>query len=118
VNRKGITSAPIQANINFDMDDLDYLGEVTGTAVQHYVLGIPYGRTSYNYGVVYNQFMGLQVQIPHKRVYSQALFNAISTRPDADFILPMASETKTNFMFLGRKETVTLKGKAFKIKSK
>jgi hypothetical protein len=118
VNRRSIPSAPLNATVNFTMDDLEYLGEIEGTAVQNYVLGIPYGRTNYNYGRVLNQFMGMPVPTMHKRVVSQALYTAMSLKPDADFILPLASETKTNFLFLGRKETVTVKAKAFKIKSK
>jgi hypothetical protein len=118
VNRKSISSAPLNATVNFTMDDLEYLGEIQGTATQNYVLGIPYGRTNYNYGRVLNQFMGMPVQTIQRRVISQALYTAMSQKGNADFILPLSSETKTDFLFLGRKETVTVKAKAFRIKSK
>ena len=49
---------------------------------------------------------------------NNATYDALLSKPDADFILPISVETKTSRVFLGKTKKVTLRGKAFKIKTK
>jgi hypothetical protein len=51
------------------------------------------------------------------RGYNNALYDALMAKPDADFVLPVSFIVETKRMFLGRMETVTIKGRAFKIKT-
>ena len=46
------------------------------------------------------------------------MWDALQQKPDADFLLPMSVEKKTNRMFLGSKKTYSVRAKAFKIKNK
>ena len=108
VSRPG---APLNVQINFDMDDLDYIGEVTGTAEQHYLFGLPFGGRKYYTGVIGNGFA-------LDRAMNNAVYDALLSKPDADFILPISIETKTSRVFLGSTKKVTVRGKAFKIKTK
>ncbi|MBL4656566.1 MAG: hypothetical protein JKX73_01090 [Flavobacteriales bacterium] len=103
--------APLNVQVNFGMDDLDYIGEVTGTAEQHYLFGLPYGGRKYYVGVVDGGF-------PLDRAMNNALYDALLSKPDADFILPRSVETKTSSVFLGKTKKITIRGKAFKIKTK
>lgn len=107
--------APLQANVVFQSSDLEYIGEVTGTATQYYVLGIPYGGRRY-----YTANTGgfLTSPISFDRAYNNALYDALSQKPDADFVLPVSSEKVVDQSFLGKKVTLKVRAKAFKIKSK
>lgn len=109
--KKSIPGAALNVQVNLDMDDLDYIGEVTGTAEQRYVLKMPMGGRKYYIGVIGNGFAV-------DRAMNNALYDALLTKPDADFILPVSVETKSTYVFLGSKKKVTIKGKAFKIKTK
>jgi len=107
---------PVNVQINFDMDDLEYLGTVTGSASQHYALGIAFGGRKYYEGVVY---MPGQFAIGgFDRATKNALYDALLSKPDADFILPVSMERKDQKVFLGKMRQITIRGKAFKIKSK
>lgn len=118
MHRKSIPVAPVNVQVLFQMQDLEYIGDVTGTATQSYVLGMPYGGRRYTTGVAAPQ-TGVALPInTANRGYNNALYDALSSKPDADFLLPISFETKTDQMFLGRQVTITLRAKAFKIKSK
>ena len=116
MNSKMINSAPIITQVQITMNDLEYVGDVTGTATQSYVFGLPYGGRRYMVGSVGNGFLGGIV--PSDRAVANASYDALMQKPDADFVLPFAGSVTTNFMFLGKKKTVTLRAKAFKIKTK
>ncbi len=111
VTQRSTPGARLNVQVNFDMEDLDYIGEVSGTAEQNYLFGLPYGGRKYYTGVIGN---GLALD----RAMNNALYDALLSKPDADFILPVSVESKTSRAFLGRTKKVTIRGKAFKIKSK
>lgn len=118
-NRKTIASAPINAQVNLTMEDMEYLGEVTGTSTQSYVLGvIPVGGRRYHQGATTTQGFGFPVSLPRLRGINNAVYDALNSKPDADFVLPFATNRTINYMFLGRKETVTVRAKAFKLRVK
>jgi hypothetical protein len=48
MKQKAVPLTPINAQINFDMDDLEFIGDVTGSTTQSYLLGvIAYGGRKY-----------------------------------------------------------------------
>jgi len=99
-----------------DMNDLDYIGEVTGTAEQHYFLGLPYGGRKYYSGSV--TFTGLPgIGGSFDRGFNNAMYDALMSKPDADFVLPSSTEVKVQRVFLGSTKRFTIKGKAYKIKT-
>ena len=113
---KMVTVTPINTQVNLTMSDLDYVGEVTGTATQNYVLGLPYGGRRYYVGSVGQGMLGGIV--PTDRAVANATYDALMQKPDADFVMPFAAETKTQRQFLGSRKTITIRAKAFKIKVK
>ena len=112
-----VPSSPITTQINLDFDNLEYIGEATGKSEQTYLLGfIPIGNRTYQYASV-NTFGTLGANLPQKRGYNNALFDAIDANLFCDFILPVSYSVNVIPMFLGRKEYITVKVKSFKIKS-
>ena len=107
--------AAVNVQVNFDMDDLEYIGEATGTAEQHYFLGMAYGGRKYYSGQVYmpGQFSmgGLD------RAVKNAMYDALMSKPDADIVLPFTFETKEQKVFLGKLKKITIRCKAFKLKT-
>jgi len=116
MREKAVPLTPINAQIIFEMADLEFIGDVTGTTTQSYVFGIPYGGRLNHRGTALSQG-GIGVAFPSNRGYNNALYDALMSQPDADFILPVSYERTIERQFLGRKETLTLRAKAFKIKS-
>jgi hypothetical protein len=114
MRNKTISGAQIEARVNFQSSDLEYVGEVSGTATQYYILGIPYGGRRYHTAST----GGLLGGVNFDRAYNNALYDALNQKPDADFVLPISSESTTNQAFLGRKVTLNVRAKAFKIKAK
>ncbi len=115
LRNKSIAGAQIEARVNFQSSDLEYVGEVTGTATQYYILGIPYGGRKWHSASTGNALINTQAL---DRAYNNALYDALNQKPDADFVLPLSSESVTNQAFLGRKVTLNVRAKAFKIKAK
>lgn len=115
MNNKSIAGAQLDARVNFDRSDLEYVGEVTGTATQHYILGIPYGGRRFHTASTSGAVINTQA---FDRAYNNALYDALSQKPDADFVLPLASESTTNMAFLGKRVTLKVRAKAFKLKTK
>ena len=119
LRQKAIPLAPMNVQVEFTMDDLEYIGDVTGVTTQSYVFGIiPYGGRQYHRGVLLSQGALGGVQLPRTRGYNNALYDALKEQPDADFMLPISVERTIEQQFLGRVETITLKAKAFRIKAK
>lgn len=120
MNRKSMQGAPLSVQMNITMSDLEYVGDVTGTSTQSYVLGIPYGGKRY-YSSSVDYFPASQFAIPFlgsNRGMNNAMYDAMKQRPDADFVIPFNVEEVVHQEFLGSKRTLTIKAKAFKIKSK
>ncbi|NNE55143.1 MAG: hypothetical protein HKN32_03915 [Flavobacteriales bacterium] len=117
IRQKAVPMAPLNAQVNFTMDDLEYIGDVTGSATQSYVLGfIPYGGRKYHVGAMIPQ--GFPIIIPNNRGYNNAMYDALMQKPDADFVLPVSFEIERQQQFLGNRQMLTLRCKAFKIKGK
>ena len=116
ISQKAMVQTPINAQINFDMDDLEFIGTVSGTSTQSYALGMAIGGRKYHSASFIGQ--GFAIQLPPSRGYQNALYDALSQLPDADFVLPVSYNTEVDQQFLGRKEYVTLRCKAYKIKDK
>jgi hypothetical protein len=113
------TAAPqanVQAQLNFNLSDLEYIKDITGTATQSYVVGLPLGGEKYNKASVSGLAGGLINVNIRGRGYNNALYNALKSVPDADFVLPISYEVVSNRMFLGREDSVIVKVKAFKMK--
>jgi hypothetical protein len=117
MREKAVPLTPINAQINFEMADLEFIGDVTGTTTQEYFLNIPYGGRLYHQGTVLGQG-GIGITVPRNRGYNNAMYDALMSQPDADLILPVSFERTVEQQFLGRKEILTVRAKAFKIKSK
>lgn len=110
---KSTPVAPVNVQVNVTMDDLEYVGEVTGTSTQSYLLGrIAIGGRRNHAGQV-----GGTIGLPQTRGVNNALYDALQTQPDADFVLPVSVETVKDVMFLGNKTTYTVRAKAYKIKA-
>ncbi len=116
MHRKAVPLTPINAQINFDMDDLEYMGDVTGQSEQSYVLFLPYGGRRYHAGSLMPQ--GFSIALPNNRGYNNALYDALQQKPDADLVLPVSFEVTTYQQFLGRRDVLQIRFKAYKIKSK
>lgn len=119
--QKSMNTAPVNVQMNITMADMDYVGEVTGTATQSFVLGIPYGGRKYYYPLAGFAGQGpveTNYSLTHNRGIDNAMWDALQQHPDADFLLPISVEVKKNQEFLGSKRTYTVRAKAFKIKAK
>ena len=115
---KSVPISPIHTQINLSMDNLEFLGEITGTATQSYVLGLPYGGKKYRIpNLVSPGAISVDTKRYTDRGYNNALFDALMSKPDADFVLPISTTIERKQMFLGREDLITVKGKAFKIKT-
>ena len=117
IQQKTIPSASINAQVNLTMNDLDYVGEVSGTSTQSYFLFIPYGGRKYHVAATTPQSIFGPSNLPLNRGVQNAIYDALQQKPDADFVLPMSIETTRNQMFLGSRRTVKVRAKAFKIKT-
>ncbi len=112
--RSAITTAPVNMQLNVTTSDMEYVGEVNGTASQNFVLGLPIGGRRYYAATV--GFAG-QVLPNTDRGLRNALYDALQKKPDADFVIPFAVDEEVNRMFLGSKRTYKVRAKAFKLKS-
>lgn len=113
-HRKVIPTSPMVSMINFDMDDLQYVGEVNGEAVQSYILGIPVGGERNRYYSASFNFS----PYTSTRGFRNAMYEALMQKPDADFILPVGFSVESHKGFLGRKDYIKVKAKVFTLKTK
>ncbi len=117
--KRTVPVTPMIAQVNFDMDDLQYIGEAIGTANQSYVLGLPIGGRKYHSAAMVSQLgIGLGNIIPNNRGYNNALYDALMKMPDADFVLPVSVNVTTDHQFLGRRDNLTIRFKAYRIVNK
>ncbi len=115
MRNKTIAGSTLDARVNFVSSDLEYVGEVNGTATQYYMFGLPYGGRRYHTASTGGSLLNTQ---SFDRAYNNALYDALGQKPDADFVLPLSTESTTNRAFLGKKVTLNVRAKAFKIKTK
>ncbi|HEX2395128.1 MAG TPA: hypothetical protein VHI78_07270 [Bacteroidales bacterium] len=117
VYKSSLPQAGVQAQVNIAMSDLEYVKDATGTATQSYLLGLPIGGTKYKRGFVSNS-AGELLRIPSvgERGVNSAMYDALLSVPNADFVLPVSMEVVSNKMFLGREDSIMVKVKAFRLK--
>ena len=113
VHKVNIPAAPLHSQMNFEMDDLEYVKEIDGNAVQSYFLGIPYGQeTKYKMAStssVYGQIVNL-----NNAGINNALYKALEEDDDIDFVIPVSLQVESHRMFMGRVDSVSIRLKAFK----
>ncbi|MBX7203359.1 MAG: hypothetical protein K1X77_09830 [Bacteroidia bacterium] len=118
-NRRITPVSPINTIVNMQSDDLEYVGEVTGSSEQSYVFGsLPIGGRLNHYVVVNQSGSELLSLVPMRRGVRNAVYDALNKKPDADFIIPISYEITIDRMFLGRKEKVNARVKVFRFKTK
>jgi len=117
VYKSSLPQAGVQAQVNIEMSDLEYVKDATGTATQSYIIGLPIGGTKYKRGFVSNS-AGELLRVPSvgERGVNSAMYDALISVPNADFVLPVSMEVISNRMFLGREDSITVKVKAFRLK--
>jgi hypothetical protein len=116
VYTKNIATTSVETQIQFKMEDLEYIGDVSGTATQTTLFGvIPIGGRRFHVASIGG---GGLVAVPQGRLFNNALYDALMQRENADIVLPLSSSSVRNGMFLGNKTTLTVRAKAFRIKSK
>ncbi|MCB9184152.1 MAG: hypothetical protein H6591_09555 [Flavobacteriales bacterium] len=114
VYTKTIAGTSVQTQIHFKMEDLEYIGDVSGTASQSFLFGVlPIGGRRFHVANIGNGGI-----IPNDRMTNNALYDALMQREDADFVLPLSTSAVRDQMFLGHRTTLTVRAKAFRIKSK
>ncbi len=114
VYTKTIAGTSVETQVQFRMEDLEYIGDVSGTASQSFLLGIiPIGDRRNHVANI-----GGGGLIGNNRLQNNALYDALMQREDADFVLPLSTSSVRDQMFLGHRTTLTVRAKAFRIKSK
>src|SRR5436189_801840 len=74
----------VETQVQFRMEDLEYIGDVSGTADQSFLLGfIPIGNRRYHVANI-----GGGGILPNNRLFNNALYDALMQRENADFVLP------------------------------
>lgn len=116
IHKTGITAQ--KPFIDMKWEDMEYIKDVQDTTVQSYLLGfIPIGGTRFRKGSVDANVINISA-FSRRRGMRNAIYNIIQKAPDADFVIPTYQFTRIDRMFLGKKEYITLRVKAFRIKSK
>jgi len=111
---KSIAGTSVETQVQFRMEDLEYIGDVSGTASQSFLFGIlPIGGRRFHVANI-----GSGGLLPNNRMANNALYDALMQREDADFVLPLSTSSVRDQMFLGNRTTLTVRAKAFRIKSK
>jgi len=129
MRKKIVPLASINAQLYLTMSDMEYVGEVKGTATQYKLMGFPYGGRRFHAGVASSNFTqfdlgsgGPSFYIPNlflgSRGLDNAMYDALMQKPDADFIIPVSMEREKHLLFLGSKTIYNIRGKAFKIRTK
>ena len=114
VYTKTIAGTSVETQVQFRMEDLEYIGDVSGTASQSFLLGIiPIGDRRNHVANI-----GGGGLIGNNRLQNNALYDTLMQREDADFVLPLSTSSVRDQMFLGHRTTLTVRAKAFRIKSK
>lgn len=117
LQRMSIPVAPVNVQVNLNMDDLEYIGEIEGEAEQTYLLGVIAIGNRRNVDGILLSPNGSSIQLPKRRGLANAYYDAFTSRDDIDFIMPVSVQSTANIMFLGAKEKVKVRAKAFRIKT-
>jgi hypothetical protein len=118
------SSSPVSAvttQINLTYDDLEYISDVSGTSTQSYLLGfIPVGNRTNKFGALGGNIITSTrtAGVLRNRGLNNALYNILNSKPDIDYLMPVSYSVEKQVGFLGRKEVVTIRAKAFKIRPK
>jgi hypothetical protein len=117
------TATPVSSvntQVNFLYDDLEYINDVTGTSSQTYLFGIiPIGGRRNHRGIFATNIINSPANVNlNKRGVNNALYDALASNPDADYIIPVSYKVESYIMPFGRKETLTIRAKALKIRPK
>jgi hypothetical protein len=120
IRKSAMPVSTINTQVLLNYDDLEYIGDVTGTSTQTYLFGIiPIGGRRNHQGVFAGNIISSPVAINlNRRGVNNALYDALSSRPDADYIIPVSYKVETQILFGGRKETITVRAKVVKIRPK
>lgn len=118
IQKTTIPQAGINAQLNLELEDLEYIKDATGTSVQSYIAGLPIGGKKNKQVAVSNAAGSLLNVNLNSRGLNAAMFEALESVPDADFVLPISLEVVSDRMLLGREDSLIVKVKAFKLKVK
>ncbi len=120
VRKNAMPVSSINTQVIFNYDDLEYIGDVTGTSTQTYLFGIiPIGGRRNHRGIFASNIIGSPVSVNlNKRGINNALYDALASQPDADYLIPVSYKIQSQIMPFGRKETITIRAKAVKIRLK
>lgn len=116
VQKSVAPSTTLNVQLNISLNDLEYIADTTIKVKQSYVLGIPYGGERYKIGQIILQ-NNLPNYVKRNRAFNNAIYQALTNYPDADFILPVSFKLEKNIMFLGREDELSIKVKLLKIPS-
>jgi len=103
--------------IDLRYNNMEYVKDIKGSTVQTYFLFFPVGGKRYKRGYPTTDVISL-VELSNKRGTRGALYDALLQAPDADFVMPVQQTVKIERMFLGKREYVDLRLKAFRIQNK
>ena len=120
VRKNAMPVSTINTQVVFNYDDLEYIGDVTGTSTQTYLLGvIPIGGRRNHKGIFAGNLINSPANVNlNKRGVNNALYDAMASQPDADYLIPVSYKVESQVMPFGRKETITIRAKAVKIRVK
>lgn len=119
---KTIQGMPLNAKVDLRLfwQDFEYIGEIDGTiSYTQYV----WGTRTYHEPVFNNRtrttfltFNGSSFMPIKNAPLSRALYDAQEQYPDLEFIIPYQVNEEIQRMFLGKKITMNVKAKAYKLK--
>lgn len=97
-------------------NDLEYIGTVTDSIRFTNYLGIPFLSSNKDFRVTKRiSYPGSGIEIGNPYL-SRVLYYMHEQKPDADIIIPTKILTKRHRLFLGSRRSITVVGKAYKIK--
>ncbi|QNL20826.1 hypothetical protein HZR84_02325 [Hyphobacterium sp. CCMP332] len=120
--KKSIQGSPLNASVDLRLfwNDFEYIGEIDGTiSYTQYVWGTRrYHEPRFNNltRTTFLTFNGRSFLPIQNAPLSRALYDAQEKYPDLEFIIPYQVNEEIQRMFLGRKITINVKAKAYKLK--
>lgn len=103
--------------IDLRYNNMEYVKDIEGSTVQTYFLIFPIGGKRYKRGYPATNVINL-TEFNNKRGMRGALYDALQQAPDADFVIPVQQTVKIERMFLGKREYLNVRLKAFRIQTK
>ena len=120
--KKSIQGRPLDANVDIRLfwSDFEYIGDLDGTiSYTQYAWGTRvYHEPRFNNRtrITFLTFNGRNFLPIGSKPLSRALYDAQEKYPDMEFIIPYQINRDIQRMFLGRKITLNVKAKAYKLK--